>query len=116
MKAESAVLEFAFKASDKLAAKEAAEHLDGKKEPVTRSNPVRVIERQAAGGNHAMDMRVKVEFLTPGMQHAEEADFCAEMSRIACDFQKGFSTSAKQKDRRRPSCSAERVAPTHAVV
>ena len=97
MKAESAVLECLFKTSDKLAAKDAAEHLDGKKEPVTRSNPVHVIERQAAGGNHAMDMRVKAKLLIPGMQHAEEADFRAEVSRIACNFEKGFGTGAKQK-------------------
>ena len=72
MKAESPVLECLLKTSNKLAAKNAAEHLDRKKEPVTRSNPVHVIERQAAGRNHAMDMRVKTKLLVPGMQHAEE--------------------------------------------
>ena len=44
-----------------------------------------------------MDMRVKAKFLIPGVQHAEEADFRAEMSGIAGDFQKGFGTGAKQK-------------------
>ena len=44
MKAESAVLECSLKTSDKLAAEDATEHLDGKKEPVARSNPARVIE------------------------------------------------------------------------
>src|SRR5260370_39152672 len=44
-----------------------------------------------------MYMRVKFEFLTPGMQHAEEADLRTEMSRIASDFEKGFRTGAKQK-------------------
>ena len=41
-----------------------------------------------------MDMGVKFEFLTPGMQHAEEADFCTEMLGISRDFQKGFRTRA----------------------
>ena len=44
-----------------------------------------------------MDMRVKVESLTPTVQHAEEADLRAEMLGIACDFQKGFCTGAKQE-------------------
>ena len=44
-----------------------------------------------------MHMRVDVEFLTPGVQHAEEADFCTEMFPIACHFEKGFRTSAKQE-------------------
>ena len=56
-----------------------------------------VIERQAAGGNDAMNMRVNVEFLTPGVQDAEEADFCTEMLGIARDFQEAFRTGAKQE-------------------
>ena len=42
-------------------------------------------------------MRVQFEFLIPGVQHAEEADLCAEMFGIASDFEKGFRTGAKQK-------------------
>jgi hypothetical protein len=42
-------------------------------------------------------VRVQFEFLTPAVQHAEEADFRAEMLGIACDFQKGFRTGAKQE-------------------
>ena len=44
-----------------------------------------------------MDMRMKTKLLIPGMQHAEETDFRAEMFWIARDFQKGFGTGAKQK-------------------
>src|SRR5258708_36149823 len=44
-----------------------------------------------------MYMRVKFEFLTPGMQHAEEADLCTEMLRIVRDLQKSFRTGAKQE-------------------
>jgi hypothetical protein len=44
-----------------------------------------------------MDMRVNVEFLTPGVQYAEESDFCTEMLRIARDFEQGFRTGAKQE-------------------
>src|SRR5258708_4917874 len=44
-----------------------------------------------------MYMRVNVEFLTPGVQHAEEADLCTEMLRIVSDFEKSFRTRAKQE-------------------
>ena len=40
---------------------------------------------------------MKFEFLTPAMQHAEEADLRTEMLGIACHFQKGFCTGAKQE-------------------
>ena len=79
------------------AAKDSAEHLDGKKEVVAWFDPARVIDRQSTGRHHAMYMRVKFEFLTPTVQHAEEADFRTEMLGIARDFQKGFRTGAKQE-------------------
>jgi hypothetical protein len=52
---------------------------------------------QPTGRHHAMYMRVKFEFLSPAVQHAEEADFSTEMLGIARDFQKGFRTGAKQE-------------------
>ena len=42
-------------------------------------------------------MRVQFEFLSPAVQHAEEADFRTAMLGIARDFQKGFRTGAKQE-------------------
>ena len=44
-----------------------------------------------------MNMRMNFEFLAPGMQHAEEANLCAEVSRMASDFEKGFGTGAEQE-------------------
>src|SRR5439155_9707994 len=43
-----------------------------------------------------MNMRMNFEFLAPGMQHAEEANLCAEVSRIASHFGKGFGTGAEK--------------------
>ncbi len=40
---------------------------------------------------------MKLELLVPGMQHAEETDLGAEMSGVASDFEKSFSTGAKQQ-------------------
>src|ERR1700692_4818680 len=44
-----------------------------------------------------MDMRVKLEFLIPGVQHAEEADLRTEVFWITCDLQKRFRAGAKQE-------------------
>ena len=44
-----------------------------------------------------MDMGMEPELLIPGVQHAEEAEFCAEVSRIASDFEKCFGTGAEQQ-------------------
>ena len=56
-----------------------------------------MIGRQPTGRHHAMYMRVKFEFLSPTVQHAEEADFRTEMLGIARDFQKSFCTGAKKE-------------------
>ncbi len=66
MKVELAVLKGTLECLVELAAKDAAEHLDGKKEIVAWLDPARVIGRQSTGRHHAMHMRVKFEFLTPG--------------------------------------------------
>src|SRR6266571_7201788 len=44
-----------------------------------------------------MNMGMQAEPLTPGVQHAEETNFRAEVSRVAGDFQKCFRTGAKQQ-------------------
>ena len=80
-----------------LAAKDATEHRDGKKEIVAWFDPAGVIDRQAAGGHHAMYMRVRFEFLAPGMQHAEEANLCAKMLGIAGNFEECFCTGSEQE-------------------
>src|SRR5260370_10115024 len=93
---ESAVAEGLLESVDKLSAKDLTQHLAGKKVPLGSDHPVGVIERQAASGNDTMHMREKVEFLTPGMQNAEEADFCTEVLGIAGHFEKNFRTGPIQ--------------------
>ena len=95
--AELAVPEGALETGNELAPKNATEHTNRKKEPIVGFNPKRVIERQPTGGNDTMDMRVKLELLVPGMQHAEEADLSTQMSGIAGDFEKCFCTGLEQQ-------------------
>ena len=44
-----------------------------------------------------MHMGMQGKLLTPGMQHAEETDFRAEVSGIASHFEKSFRTATKQQ-------------------
>ena len=97
MKVEPAVVKGALECRDELAAKDATEHFDGKKEGVAWFAPAGVIGRQSTGRHHAMHMRVKFEFLTPGVQHAEEADLCAKMFGIAGNFAQCFCTGSEQE-------------------
>src|SRR3990172_6833905 len=50
-----------------------------------------------AGGNHAMNMRMMLQFLIPSMEHAEEADVGAEMFGIASDCEERCRAGAEQK-------------------
>jgi hypothetical protein len=50
------------------------------------SNPAGVIAGESAGWNDTVDMGMKLDFLIPGMEHAEEADLGAEMGGVSCDF------------------------------
>ena len=97
MEAKLAPTEVAFQSDDKLAAKNLSQHGNGKKEARMRWNPTRVIERQSASGDHTMGVRVMFEFLIPGVEHTEEADFGAKMLGIASDFEEGFGSGLQQQ-------------------
>jgi hypothetical protein len=84
---EPTMLKSRLETGDELTAKHTPEYLNGEKEARARSNPAGVIEREPAGGNNAVDMRMKLELLVPGVKHAEEADLSPEMSGVASDFE-----------------------------
>src|ERR1700678_1824005 len=44
-----------------------------------------------------MDMRMKLQSLIPSVEHAEEADLCAEMAGIVGDLQQGLGAGVKQQ-------------------
>src|ERR1700693_6540661 len=44
-----------------------------------------------------MDMGMEPELLIPGVQHGEEAEFRAEVPRVASDFENCFCTGAEQQ-------------------
>src|ERR1700726_1473582 len=92
-----AALERGPKSGDELAAKHAPQYSNRKEEAWMGSNPAGVIAGESAGGNDTVDMGVKLEFLVPGMEHAEEADLGTEMGGIARDLQQGFGAGPEQQ-------------------
>ena len=56
-----------------------------------------MIRSETAGGNDAVDMRMKLQALSPAVEHAEEADLGTEVSRIAGDFEQSLSARAKEQ-------------------
>src|SRR5258708_28991198 len=91
------VTESALQTSDKLAAKYAAQYLHRQEESVTWVNPALVIGREATRWNHAMDMRMNLEILPPGMQDAEESDLGAEVLGIGGDLQQNGGPGVEQE-------------------
>ena len=57
----------------------------------------RMIRSEAASSDHAVNMRMMLQPLVPGMEHAEEADLRTEVPRVASDLLESFGTGAKQQ-------------------
>ena len=60
-------------------------------------DPSRVIGGQTAGREYAMDMRMKLELLVPGVQYAEETDLGAQMLRIEGHFEQSLGAGVEQE-------------------
>ncbi len=70
-----------FQAVHKLTPEHLPENLDRQEESLLRIDPPGVVRSQTSGGNHAVDVRMMLEFLVPGVQDAEETDLGAEALR-----------------------------------
>ena len=105
--------ESALQTGDELAAKDAAQHLDRQEERITRMNPALVVGRKTTGWNHAVNMRMSLQILSPGVKHTQKTDLGAEMLRIGGNLQQRRSAGAGTRGRRRPSYSAEPATRAH---
>ena len=74
MELDLAFAESLLECGDELTAEDTAEHLDGKKERLVGGDPASVAGSEAASGDRAVHMRMMLQSLIPGMEHAEEAD------------------------------------------
>src|SRR5271157_946720 len=87
----------ALQGSYELTAEDTAEHLDGKKEGVARGNPTGVIRSDTPGSKYTVDVRMKLQTLVPGVEHAEEANLSSKMPGIASDLQQGCGAGVKEQ-------------------
>ena len=69
-----------------LAAHQLGESLDGDQELPARRMPGAGVLGDPAAADQAMNMRVQVQLLCPGVQHGEHADGAADVTRIAGEF------------------------------
>ena len=56
-----------------------------------------MIRSETAGGEHAVDVRMMLQSLVPGVQYGEEANLGAEMPGIVGDLEQSLSTGMKQQ-------------------
>jgi len=87
----------ALQTGGELAAKDTAQYLYGQEEGVARMDPALVVERQTARGDHAMNVRVMLKILAPGVQYAQKADLRSEMFGIGRDLQQSRGGGAEQE-------------------
>jgi len=95
---------------EKLAAKDVAEDLDGEKERILGKNPTGVAWVETAGRNDAVEMRMQLQVLPPGMQNAEKADLGSEVLGVCRNFEHGLGAGAEEQIVEQPWVAlAERV-------
>ena len=79
-----------------LSAEHLSEHLLRQKEPAALCRyPAPVVEGQSAGRDDAVHVRMMLHFVSPGMEHAEKADFGAEVLGIAGNFDQRFGAEVE---------------------
>ena len=97
LEAELTFCESVLQSCPELASEDASEDFFRKKETMARTDPALVIEGESPGGGDAMDMGMMIHFLTPDMEHTEEADLGAETFGVARDLDQRFSAGAEQQ-------------------
>jgi len=68
--------------AQELLSKQAAQYTYGEKERFTTGDPAGAVRRETAAGHNAMQVRMEMQILTPGVEHGEEADGGSEMFGI----------------------------------
>jgi hypothetical protein len=64
-----------------------AEHAHGQEEGgLSASDPARAVEGDTTAGHYAMQVRMQMQILSPGVQHGKEPDLSAEQSGIGGGF------------------------------
>ena len=82
---------------DEFSAKDLPQHLHRQKELRSRVDPPRPIGRQAARRDHAVDMRVMLQALSPGVEDHQSTNRRAQAGRIRRDLQQRRGGGLKQE-------------------
>ena len=81
-------------AAEEYPSEKATEYAHGKEEFRATANPAATVHRQAAAGDDAMQVRVMLQVLPPGVQYGEEADPGTKVFGISGDAAQGFRATA----------------------
>src|SRR5208337_4795370 len=84
-------------AVDELPTKHPTEHLDRQEEVDARGDPALVIGRQSSSRHDAVQVGVRLQGLSPGVQDAEKSDLRTEMFGIGSHFQQGGRRGLEQQ-------------------
>ena len=74
-----------------LAAEYLAQDRDGKQEAMTCTNPSGAVGCESSGRDHAVDMRMEQQVLSPCVKDGEEADIGAHVFRVGGHLQQRLS-------------------------
>ena len=93
----SSPLAKAAQTGQELAAEHPAEHADRQEEIRPRADPAGSIRRQPSTGHDAVDVRVELQGLSPGVQHSDQAGVGAKVVGIGGHLEHGCSGGAEQQ-------------------
>ena len=93
---QAAFRECVFEISQKLAAKQGAEWIDGQEELLAGRDPSLPVQRQSARGYDTVDVGMVFQSLRPSMQNGEETQSGSQPFRIGSHFQKRLRHGTKQ--------------------
>ena len=82
---------------EELAPEDAAEDADRQEEARAAGDPARAVGRQPAAGHDAVDVRVVLEVLAPGVEDGQEADLGPEVLGVGGDLLQGLGGGAEQQ-------------------
>ena len=93
---EGAGVEGVLQAFDEKAAEEFCERLDGEKEVRSPGDPARPIGRETAAWHDAMHVWMMRQRLPPCAQNSDDADLCAEPTRVGGERRHRFGRCCEQ--------------------
>ena len=97
MEGELALIEGGFDQGEELPPEDAAEDADRQEEAGFARDPARAVGRQPAARHDAVDVRVMLQVLAPGVEDGQEADLGPEVLRVGGDLLQGLGGGFEQE-------------------